>query len=318
MTNGQPREFNQRYYSLNGLFEVLKAQLRGQATAADHAMLKSIGRGKYGDHPEVQMNAEFARGLVRWDQGDRQGAARCYRRVLEIQAAATADDTRHQVITGNQTPESAAAVVERIGRSVADNLAILEQRSPSMLSAESRARAAREDATSKKIMAQKVARMTPQERRDYQMANSFEDDKGDAQAVFSPCTPADSSMLKRCSRIRGAGCDTCGKLRDAAGKLNMCSRCKQRWYCSSACQKTAWPRHKLACRAPGKFRVGDVAVARDPTTTVGVLVTVTGPGPDGANGPTWHTKARVIPGIQPDRSTYPAAFLEYLMDDDDT
>ena len=49
-------------------------------------------------------------------------------------------------------------------------------------------------------------------------------------------------------------CNACGKARselrrELANKtLSLCSRCKMVWYCSVACQKRNYARHKRICR----------------------------------------------------------------------
>jgi hypothetical protein len=40
-------------------------------------------------------------------------------------------------------------------------------------------------------------------------------------------------------------CDVCWK-----PSKTRCSRCKDAVYCSVACQRQAWPQHKLACQPP--------------------------------------------------------------------
>jgi len=40
-------------------------------------------------------------------------------------------------------------------------------------------------------------------------------------------------------------CDVCSSL-----PANSCARCKQAFYCSPSCQKTAWKKHKKTCKAP--------------------------------------------------------------------
>ena len=39
----------------------------------------------------------------------------------------------------------------------------------------------------------------------------------------------------------------CGR-RGASGGMKVCSRCRQVSYCSKACQKAAWKRHKETCQ----------------------------------------------------------------------
>lgn len=43
--------------------------------------------------------------------------------------------------------------------------------------------------------------------------------------------------------VQEAGCKKCG----ASGDLKVCSQCKQVSYCSSACQRSDWKKHKLQC-----------------------------------------------------------------------
>jgi hypothetical protein len=313
-SNIRPKDYEMRYYAVNGFAAVLKAQLRGQSNAADHAMLKAIGRGKHGDYPEVRMNAEYTRGLTRWDQNDRDGAARCYRRVLEIQAAVTDSDTQHEIVTGAGVPEAATVVQARHRREATFSLATLEQRTVRQTAAD-KAIAAAEHAAFKELAATVAAdaRLRPDATRAAEreiIANLA----GTAQRIRS--TDADREVLARCRRVRGACCDACGTSGSVSCRLNMCTRCKRRWYCGSTCQKAAWPRHKLTCRAPGKFRVGDLAVARDPTSTNGIVVTITGPGPESETGPMWNVAARLPSGAPPlTLPAYPVASLDHLMDD---
>ena len=43
-------------------------------------------------------------------------------------------------------------------------------------------------------------------------------------------------------------CNKCGKEESGASKLLRCSRCRAKFYCSEACQKSDWKSHKLQCR----------------------------------------------------------------------
>ena len=53
-------------------------------------------------------------------------------------------------------------------------------------------------------------------------------------------------------------CDACGK---TVAELKRCSRCRAAAYCSTACQRTAWPRHKDHCRRAPKAAPAPAAPA---------------------------------------------------------
>ena len=46
-------------------------------------------------------------------------------------------------------------------------------------------------------------------------------------------------------------CDVCG----AGNCKRRCGRCREAYYCSEECQRSAWPAHKEACAAPAANRV---------------------------------------------------------------
>ena len=56
-------------------------------------------------------------------------------------------------------------------------------------------------------------------------------------------------------------CDACGK---TVAELKRCSRCRAAAYCSTACQRTAWPRHKDHCRRAPKAAPAPAAPAPAP------------------------------------------------------
>lgn len=49
----------------------------------------------------------------------------------------------------------------------------------------------------------------------------------------------------------GQVCRTCGKSGAVAGKVSLCSVCRAEWYCSTACQKADWKRHRKTCTPAG-------------------------------------------------------------------
>ncbi|KLJ12373.1 hypothetical protein EMPG_09538 [Blastomyces silverae] len=46
------------------------------------------------------------------------------------------------------------------------------------------------------------------------------------------------------------GCESCGIVEN----VKRCAGCRRIWYCSKACQSSAWPKHKKACRQAQKER----------------------------------------------------------------
>jgi MYND finger len=67
--------------------------------------------------------------------------------------------------------------------------------------------------------------------------------------------------------VAGLYCDGCMKPRDEI--LKVCGDCRKAHYCGQACQRQAWNNgHKLFCRKTGEFRVGDVALTKDPFASI--------------------------------------------------
>ncbi len=71
--------------------------------------------------------------------------------------------------------------------------------------------------------------------------------------------------LEMCRRPKATACSCCGAETGEGGKkLQVCSKCHRKAYCSAACQRQDWKEggHKLSCRARDKFRKDDVVVAQ--------------------------------------------------------
>jgi len=58
-------------------------------------------------------------------------------------------------------------------------------------------------------------------------------------------------LFKRTQKNGGVlpRCIQCGSRGSGDEPLQRCARCKSAWYCDRACQKAAWPSHKLYCQA---------------------------------------------------------------------
>jgi hypothetical protein len=56
-----------------------------------------------------------------------------------------------------------------------------------------------------------------------------------------PSASAPAEAAERCLACQVAAC--------AERKLRRCAGCRAAWYCSAACQKEDWKRHKVACKA---------------------------------------------------------------------
>ncbi|KAF6249422.1 hypothetical protein COO60DRAFT_970657 [Scenedesmus sp. NREL 46B-D3] len=63
----------------------------------------------------------------------------------------------------------------------------------------------------------------------------------------------------------GQECGFCHKVPDKLELLLRCSRCKHAWYCSQACQRSAWPQHKQECKKLQNLQNG--AAARSGTNS---------------------------------------------------
>lgn len=74
----------------------------------------------------------------------------------------------------------------------------------------------------------------------------------------------DTEILERMS-AGGGKCDACGKKAESVDgrDLLQCSRCKQAFYCSKACQKHQWKAgHNKACRKPDQIERGDIMLVK--------------------------------------------------------
>ncbi len=91
--------------------------------------------------------------------------------------------------------------------------------------------------------------------------------------------------LEMSRRPKSTACSCCGAEAAENGgkkKLQVCSKCHRKAYCSATCQRQDWKDggHKLSCRPRDNFRKDDVVVAQgieDEPELNGQLMVVVGP-----------------------------------------
>jgi len=72
-----------------------------------------------------------------------------------------------------------------------------------------------------------------------------------ADPILNAATGGRASAAVPPSLAGEQSCDVCG----AGNCKRRCGRCREAYYCSEECQRSAWPAHKEACAAPAAARV---------------------------------------------------------------
>ncbi len=104
-----------------------------------------------------------------------------------------------------------------------------------------------------------------------------------AARLFSPAVQERYLELSR--RPRSTACSCCGaEAAEGGKKLQVCSTCHRKAYCSADCQRQDWKEggHKRSCRPRKDFRKDDVVVAQGIESKPelnGQLMVVVGPAP---------------------------------------
>lgn len=212
----------------------------------------------------IRAQAYFTLGLLRWQMGDREGAARHYRRAVAVAVNAPEDELRGSVMLPNAATMQYGLEPVRnhlwdTAQSAEDNLAILEQR-----------------AACKLQQTAPVPRVGSQP--DPQRLISR------VSVNFDGSTLITLKELHDLERVVGSDCSHCGRQRAPGAELKVCSRCRKAFYCDMACQKAAWKTHKKVCRKLGDLVAGDLVVVNglpDDDELNGLVVVVLGPtGPE--------------------------------------
>ncbi len=104
--------------------------------------------------------------------------------------------------------------------------------------------------------------------------NSEQADEGETGPSATPPAQGDGLFppavheryLELSRRSRSTACSCCGAeaAQNGGKKLQVCSTCRRKAYCSAACQRQDWKEggHKGSCRPRDDFRKDDVVVAQ--------------------------------------------------------
>ena len=216
-----------RYHIFHGYTTILRDS--GHNLSPTHADIKALKRMAKDEVEPIlfRVEAGFTLGVLRWDSGEREKAAEHYRRVLDLAPTASSLETSRRVATTGADGRSlqfqlVGEVINETVGTVRDNLNILENPRGAYIGPRSQ----------------------------------------DARVTGIPMTPRgepDPEILRRLA-VGGSECDCCHVKRNQVDQheLLRCGRCKNAYYCSSACQKQQWRAgHKQACRAPGQIEAGD-------------------------------------------------------------
>lgn len=227
--------------SLSGYSSVLR---EGHFVATDEDMkqLKFIAESKKATALQKAM-AFFARGYLRFNSGDREGAVRDYRRAIAAAESPSPREERSTVILPNKSlgtfaPTSVKKLLEETAQGARENLDIL-------MNGRQTTDAAAADMSQGWGAGSRSTRHT-----------GF---------IMGPNVPSDPAALQALrdefderNKAGGLTCDACGKIPEPQTKLHRCSSCKAAFYCNAECQKNAWALgHKKWCRKPGVYKAGD-------------------------------------------------------------
>ena len=183
--------------------------------------------------------ARSAKGQLAYNRGDREAAARSYRRVLEVAEAATVDERQSTVLFS-----SAAGMRPTPVRRLLDAEADMARFNLDQMA--SAGTVCGPDQI-REVLSQHV-------RGPYTRNLRY----GVLTGPNCADPVANNAEVSKRMLVAGSSCDVCAAPRSATIRLKPCSRCKLVYYCGKSCQQAAWRLgHKDACRAPGDYRVGD-------------------------------------------------------------
>lgn len=236
-TSSSAKKWELEYCCISGYTSLFREK-EVMPTDADFLFLKTVGL--YLNSPLASAQAYLTRGLLFWDKGLREKAARQYRRGLESVSGATKEQRLRQEMLplgGTYKLQVTEPLMNDVAQTLRQNLTILETgKAPANLFANP------SSTVSGKVMTYPVQ------------------------------GKLDVSKLEALTSVSGAHCNHCGAMPQSrvtmdtkpeaktCDSLKMCQRCQRAWYCSKECQLAAWKTHKTECRARYLFAPGEAAI----------------------------------------------------------
>lgn len=234
-----PTSWPYKYNCWSGYTSVL-CEDRFSPEEADFEALTSVAKSRESSLLE-KTEARFTLGYLLIARGNREDGCRQYRRCIELAESASAADLARCVMlpdaaTMSFRPAECVTKFDDLLKNARQNLAVLE--SSTGASAEMLAERVAQDAM--------LGVRTNVTVRGAFIGPNVED----IEAV--------EVEIERRLLVGGSACDSCGVKAERGTKLMRCARCSMAYYCSAACQKSAWNAgHKQACRKPGQIERGD-------------------------------------------------------------
>lgn len=255
-TSSSAKKWELEYCCISG-FTSLFREKEVLPTEEDILFLKTVGLNQ--SNPIASAQAYLTRGLLFWDKGLREKAARQYRRGLESASNATKEQRQRQEmmpIGGTYKLQVIEPLLNDIARTLRQNLTILET-----------------GKTPKDIFANPTSTLS-------------------SKMMTYPVQSGDNvAKLESLTNVSGTHCNVCNAIPTSrvteetsaetktCDTLKMCQRCQRAWYCSKECQVADWKSHKAQCRSKYLFVPGEVAILCNLNSQPelnGTLVTVLG------------------------------------------
>ena len=237
-TSSSAKKWELEYCCISGYTSLFREK-EVLPTDADILFLKTVGLNT--SNPIASAQAYLTRGLLFWDKGLREKAARQYRRGLESASNATKEQRQRQEmmpIGGTYKLQVIEPLLNDIARTLRQNLMILET-----------------GKTPKDLFANPASMVSSK-----------------VLTYPTQSSEVDASKVESLTHVSGTHCNVCQAIpafrvteqtspeTKTCEALKMCQRCQRAWYCSKECQVADWKTHKAHCRTRYIFVPGETAI----------------------------------------------------------